>query len=346
MNPGISMTGHELYAKWENYRSSQKTRRPIGKSSLGQFEVVWGKWLAQCAGDGLRWDEATSEDVQKFLAAIAPRSKRGNPSTSTLTVNRYWRSLYELYNFAVISELVTSNPADLPKKPKAAEVLSLALTPQQWQALSDGLPGGFTPRERRTRLILLLTMRAALTVSELTELTVDNVKEVVDQASFAETAAESDAPLFQPESPHWKANEDHPTFSLTIESDKPERCRTLILDQRTSKAVADWLYCREHIGKDVVPPEGAKRYLIASGNGFQPMDTKAIYNICKSHFFKCLGKNTQIQHIGPNTLRNTCIKVWHSIGTPEATVMRRLGLKDPGALRRLKKHFEPSLSLQ
>lgn len=339
------MTGQDFYAQWESYRTQQKTRRRISKPSLKQFEVVWGKWLVQCDDDGLTWDQASPEDVQKFLAAIAPRSKRGIKTPSVLTVNRYWRALYDLYTFAVANELMASNPANLPEKPKTGEVLSLALTPQQWQNLSDGLPGGFTPRERRNRLILLLAMRAALTQGELTALTVDDIKEVVNPLTFAD-AADSETPLFQPESPHWQANEDHPTFSVTIVSHKPERCRTLVLDGRTSKAVADWLFCRNLMGKNVKAAEDAKRYLFAAGAGFKRMDAKAIYNICQAHFYICLGADTKIQHLGPNTLRNTCIKVWHSVGTPEAIVMRRLGLKDPGALRRMRKQFEPTLSLQ
>ena len=119
------------------------------------------------------------------------------------------------------------------------------LAPHHWQSLSDGLPSGFVPLDRRNRLILLLTMRAALTVKELTHLSLENI-EVVDlaRATFADAAAASELPLFQPESPHWQASEAHPTYSLTVDSERSVRCRTLILDARSSKAMFDWLECR------------------------------------------------------------------------------------------------------
>lgn len=71
------------------------------------------------------------------------------------------------------------------------------------------LPGAFTPLRRRNCLILLPTMRAVLTVQELTHI---NIKKIdLARAMFAATAARSDLPLFQPESPHWQATQARPT---------------------------------------------------------------------------------------------------------------------------------------
>jgi integrase/recombinase XerC len=340
------MTGQELYKLWEDYRVVEKARRPIGKSSLQQYEVVWGSWLLHCAGAGVGWNEAPQEEVQKFIGSITPRSRRGTPVTSALTIKRYWRTLYDLYAFAVLNNVAEENPADLPQKPVTAVVLSLALSPADWQALSDGLPGGFTPKDRRNRLVLLLIMRAALTVGELTNLAVDDIKEVqAGPKTFEEAAELSDTPLFQPESPFWLANEAHPTYSITVDSKVKARCRTLILDDRTSKAVYDWLEYRSLLDKNVTDVAGAKRFLFSKIDGHKPMADKSIYNICQAHFIKCLGTDNKIQHIGPNTLRNTCITVWHSLGTPETELMRRLGLKAAGSFRRLVKHFTPTLTL-
>lgn len=342
------MTGQEIYKLWEAFRVQSKTKKPISKVSLRQYEVAWDRWLHFCADPKVcvRWDSATSADVGRFIAAIPKRSKRTEVKTSEQTIKRYWRSLYDVYEFALVHGHVTANSADLPKRPVTVEVQSLSLAPHHWQSLSDGLPSGFTPLERRNRLMLLLTMRAALTVKELTHLSVDNIK-VVDlaRATFADAAAASELPLFQPESPHWQASDPHPTYSLSVDSDKSARCRTLILDSRTSKAVCDWLECRALIGKNVKFAEGDVRYLFSIGDGLKPMDPKGIYKICQLHFFKCLGEDNGIQHLGPNTLRNTCITIWHETGTPEAEIKRRLGLKADGAFRRLKDHFRPRIAL-
>lgn len=340
------MTGQQIYKLWEDYRVQSRLKKPISKFSLRQYEVAWGKWLSRCSENKLRWEEATQTEVKDFIDNIGARSKRTAVATSQQTIKRYWRTLYDVYEFALIQEHMQSNPANLEVRPPAVEVASLALAPHDWQKLSDGLPSGFTPLDRRNRLMLLLTMRAALTVKELTHLTLDNIKEVdAARSTFAETAAISDLPLFQPESPLWQASQQHPTYSVTVDSAKATRCRTLTLDARTSKAVFDWLECRALIGKDVPFSSGKPRYLFAIGDGLKPMDPKGIYRICQLHFFKCLGSDTKIQHLGPNTLRNTCITVWHETGAPEAEIKRRLGLKADGAFRRLKNHFRPNVSL-
>lgn len=340
------MTGKEIYKLWATFRVSSKTKKSISKVSLRQYEVAWDRWLYFCDEKSLDWDSATAIDVSGFIETIPKRSKRTAVTTSEQTIKRYWRTLYDIYEFALVNSHVTANAADLPKRPATVEVQSLALAPHHWQSLSDGLPSGFVPLDRRNRLILLLTMRAALTVKELTHLSLENI-EVVDlaRATFADAAAASELPLFQPESPHWQASEAHPTYSLTVDSERSVRCRTLILDARSSKAMFDWLECRAMIGKDIKIGKDDVRYLFSIGKGLKPMDPKGIYKICQQHFFKCLGQDNGIQHLGPNTLRNTCITIWHETGTPEAEIKRRLGLKADGAFRRLKDHFRTSISL-
>jgi hypothetical protein len=191
-------------------------------------------------------------------------------------------------------------------------------------------------------------MRAALTVGELTKLTVENFEQVDGVPATFESAAESALPLFQPESPHWQATEKHPIYSVTIDSHLAVRRRTLILDARTSKAVHDWLECRVYYDKSARASHDRTRALFVASDALKamrPMDSKAMYNICHDHFMTCLGPDNKIQHLGPNTLRNTCIKNWHSQGITESELKRRLGLKADGAFRRLKDQFKPSLTL-
>lgn len=337
-----NMHGEEIYQLWEDFRVQSKSKKPISKVSLKQYKVAWGKWLFHCAGRAFQWAEATPDEVQHFIDGIKPRSSRSTAdAASKQTQKRYWRTLYDIYEFAVIFEHTTRNPANLPRAPDTVEVKSLALPPDDWNKLSDCLPAGHSPRDCRNRITLLLAMRAALTVAELTRLTIDDLN-TVDRSTFTGGAAESDLPLFQPESPHWQANEPHPVYSITITSATPARRRTLVLDERTSKAMYDWLNVRHMIRKNPPASSTVGNHLLSTSDGLKPMDAKAIYNVCKAHFLAALGTDTSIQHLGPNTLRNTCIKIWHQRDVSDAEIKRRLGLKADGALRRLQNHFTQS----
>ena len=46
-----------------------------------------------------------------------------------------------------------------------------------------------------------------------------------------------------------------------------------------------------------------------------------------------------IQHMGPNTLRNTCIALWFNSGVPLAEIQRRCGFKDASVMSRLGAHL-------
>lgn len=234
-----------------------------------------------------------------------------------------------------------------------------------WQLLSDGLPGGFTAKERRNRLILLLAMRCALTVSEIVEAKLEDVTEAStspDHVSFND--ALTGLPLLQPESPFWQASQAHPIYRLVIRSTKfskvrPMRSaapgtgtvsaatgpkavlteRALVLDARTSKALFDWLEIRR------APLSDSDRLFPGTSDG-GGMITKAIYNICRAHILKCLGADAMtIEHLGPNTLRNTCISIWRNLGGSDAEVARRIGLRDTAALYRLNDHKLPEVRL-
>ena len=53
---------------------------------------------------------------------------------------------------------------------------SLALPPHLWALLQQGLPAGGAFKDRRKRLVLFLTMRCALTVSEIVNLTLGSIQ--------------------------------------------------------------------------------------------------------------------------------------------------------------------------
>ena len=46
-----------------------------------------------------------------------------------------------------------------------------------------------------------------------------------------------------------------------------------------------------------------------------------------------------INHMGANTLRNTCIAMWFNAGMPLAEIQRRCGFKDASVMSRLGAHL-------
>ncbi|UUZ66573.1 site-specific integrase (plasmid) [Polaromonas sp. P1-6] len=257
-----------------------------------------------------------------------------------MTVKRYWRILHDLYAHAVLCRLIKDNPAT-PAEPKNSErTPSLALTPNMWVQLQEGLPGGHDYQGRRNRLVLLLLMRCALTVSEVISLKTssvtphDGTPEEVSQRLALEGL-----PLLQPESPFWKALEPHPTYKLQIVGEQKEKNRQVILDPRTSKAVHDWLEIRK-----LESAQGDRKLVLGDSTG-RAITAKGLYNICHAHLQKCLAPANDILHLGPNTLRNTCISIWRNQGVTADEILRRCGLKDAGVLARLQNHINPTVYL-
>lgn len=333
------MTGEDFYQGWAQFRATDKSRKRIGAVGLTQAKVVWHKWLMHCANSEIHWDTATAVDVQAFVCAIKPRTTRGDGEPSPVTLRRYWRILFDLYAYARLKGFVATNPADFQDRPASEKTESLALESHHWKLLNDKLPGGFSPKERRDKLILLLFMSCALTVSELRGL---DVADVVETDVPWETVAADDTyrglALFQHESPHWQTREAHPRYAIEIDSDKPGRARSILLSKRTSKAMFDWLQCRSVMSKKC-------DCLFVGNGGITPITAKSVYNVCHGHIKETLkeefSEGTGIEHLGPNTLRNTCILAWHSSGVREDDIMRKLGLQAPGALRRMQKRFRP-----
>jgi hypothetical protein len=78
-----------------------------------------------------------------------------------------------------------------------------------------------------------------------------------------------------------------------------------------------------------------------------------LYNICQAHLMHCLrGKGLlaeqaphtvldpgALAHMGPNTLRNTCIAGWFNDGVPLAEIQRRCNFKDASVMSRLGAHL-------
>jgi integrase len=329
-----------VFAQWEAARKSDPSRpKAIGVQGLAQARLVWDKWSEFLALRGKSWSEAGPNDIAAFIEGIQPRARqtgRVNPPTSPVTKRRYWRIIRDIYAFAVLSTLLEENPAmaDNVKPRESERGESFVLPFHAWISLMDQIPGGFTFKDRRNRLALMLMMRCGLTAGEIVDLSVGDVAAV---PALEHQRATFGLPLLQPESPNWQATEAFPDYALQVSGRTKALSRTLFLDPRTSKALHDWMQVRV-IGKER-PPADHEKLLVGATEG-EKLTARLLYNISAALFASSEeGREIKIR-FGPNTLRNTCIVIWLNNGVTTTEVMRRCGAKDPGIVTRLLKQVK------
>ena len=320
-----------FFLSWQTARLKNKDLKPMGPAGLTQALLVWRQWLAFCAAHGAAWDTAQSDDIARFCQSIGPRSKL--KKTSPVTLRRYWRVLRDLYAHALEIGLVGLNPAEGAQPPATERVPSLALSRPMWLALHEGLydgfPGGDDFKARRNRLALLLMMRAALTVREIIGLTLD----CAQPCALAAGATTGPSPL----------------YLLQVRKAGGGHERTLQLDPETSRALHAWLEVRP-VGLPALHP--GSRLVVGDRIG-RAIAPNGLYNICQAHLARCLTEYGllavptphsaldlgTLAHMGPNTLRNTCIAGWFNAGVPLAEIQRRCGFKDASVMSRLGAHL-------
>ena len=329
-----AMDPEAFFASWQAARLVNPDLKPMGAAGLQQAALVWRHWLAFCTAHGVAWDAARSLDITRFCEAIGPRSSL--KKTSPVTQRRYWRVLRDLYAHALAGGLIEVNPAEGAQPPATERVPSLALSRPMWTALHEGLYAGFLGgddfKARRNRLALLLMMRAALTVRELVGLTLDCAQVC---ASSAEASAGLE-PLF-------------PGYTLRVRKPGGGHERELQLDAPTSRALHYWLEVRP-VGLPALHP--GSRLLVGDRIG-RSIAPNGLYNICQAHLARCLVEKGllampnpiatidpgALAHMGPNTLRNTCIAGWFNAGVPLQEIQRRCGFKDASVMSRLGAHL-------
>ena len=211
-----------FFAVWQTCRLADTHRKPMGASGLAQAEFVWRKWLDFCACRGIAWEAAGPLDVQAFAGAVSPRKLDSAAGVSPVTLKRYWRILNDVYAHAVLNRTLADNPCSDVRPAISEKTSSLALPPHLWALLQEGLPGGFQFKARRNRLVLLLMMRCALTVTEILDLTLG--------------CAQADAGT--------PGQVDGPTYTLQLSGSRPLQARCLVLDALTGAALHDWLELR------------------------------------------------------------------------------------------------------
>ena len=316
-----------FFASWRAARLARTDLKPMGAAGFQQAELVWRHWLAFCTVQGLAWDAAQSADIARFCQGIGPRSSV--KKTSPVTRRRYWRVLRDVYAHALARRLVAVNPAEGAQPPATERVPSLALSPPMWAALHEGLydnfPGVDDFKARRNRLVLLLMMRAALTVRELIGLTLDCARPCPDSIG---TAA---------------------LYTLRVRKAGGGHERALQLDLETSRALHAWLAVRP-VGLPALHP--GSRLIVGDRIG-RSIAPNGLYNICQAHLARCLVEKGflaapnpmatldpgSLNHMGPNTLRNTCIAGWFNAGVSLQEIQRRCGFKDASVMSRLGAHL-------
>ena len=316
-----------FFASWRDARLARTDLKPMGAAGLTQAALVWRHWLAFCTVHSLAWDAARSVDIARFCQSISPRSSL--KKTSPVTRRRYWRVLRDLYDHAMASRLVEANPAEGAQPPATERVPSLALSPPMWAALHEGLyenfPGGDDFKARRNRLALLLMMRAALTVREIIGLTLDCAQPCPELARSAVL------------------------YLLRVRKAGGGLERVLPLEPQTSQALHAWLEVRP-VGLSALHP--GSRLIVGDRIG-RSIAPNGLYNICQAHLARCLQEKGfldapnrmatldpgALAHMGPNTLRNTCIAGWFNAGVPLQEIQRRCGFKDASVMSRLGAHL-------
>jgi site-specific recombinase XerC len=201
-----------------------------------------------------------------------------------------------------------------------------------WTSLHEGLPGGDDFKTRRNRLVLLLMMRAALTVREIVVLTLDCAQPCADLPGAPASL-----------------------YLLRVRKEEGGHERTLQLDLETSQALHAWLEVRP-IGLPALHP--GSRLVVGDRIG-RAIAPNGLYNICQAHLARCLREKGllaeqaphtvldpgALAHMGPNTLRNTCIAEWFNAGVPLQEIQRRCGFKDASVMSRLGAHLVNPFSL-
>jgi len=335
-------SGLAFFAAWSVARLEDTHRKPMGASGLGQAEFIWRKWLGFCVLRGIAWDGAGPDDVQAFAGAVSPRKLTTSAAVSPVTLRRYWRILNDLYAYAVLSRTLADNPCVEVMPAISEKTASLALPPHLWALLQENLPGGHSFQARRNRLVLHLLMRSALTVTEILGLTLGCVQaHEGTPEQVARRLGLAGLCLFEPESSFLAPLAAHPaglTYTLELSGSRPVQTRQLVLDSRTSAALHGWLEVRT-IGK----AGAGDRLLIGAAQG-SALSAKGLYKICRAHMARSL-PGIEIDQMGPNTLRNTCIAMWLNAGVPLPEVQRRCGLKDASVMSRLGAHLHSAFPL-
>jgi integrase/recombinase XerC len=334
----VPSTADAVFKAWALERAAQR-KGGLAPRSLASYHSLWAGWTEYLLGHkALPWNEARSPDVRAYLEALNPRAQaRGLVHASTVTQRRYYRVLKKIYDFAVAREWVDGNPVDDSASVSATEQMdSLVFHAIDWDVLLQAVapPRDPPPPEQpwlevRDQAILRLMMQAALTVAELAGLDLGDVRH--PRLGAVHGIGEL-----------WPAQEmlaqtAEPAVMLDINGARPAQNRRVTLPEQASTALLAWLSVRATLPL----PQAADTPLFVSRKKAGRLTPRALFHLANRHVVATLGPrypNTVFAHVGPMTLRNSCIVRWLDAGLPEDEILARAGLRESQALLRLRKH--------
>jgi integrase/recombinase XerD len=153
--------------------------------------VEYGRYVAHFAARLARYGrtlaEATTADAHAFAYAPLPDIRRGGepgkpPGPSSVSVRL--AAIRSLYGFALRLGAVSTNPADLVRRPRLPEPTPKGLTPAQVRALLAAAPDNLTGT--RDRAMILTAVLTGLRRAELVALTKGAITFEADDAPMYE----------------------------------------------------------------------------------------------------------------------------------------------------------------
>lgn len=182
----VSTTSLESLAK--GYILNCKTEGKSTKTISG-YEMALRNFIWYCREQGFpEVQKLTAVHVRHFLWYLASEPHRWNSTSpaakrqaSSTTVNNYFRALRTFFNWLQNEELIIENPFKNLKAPKIDKKVIRALSPAEIDGLFK-VCSGKSMLDVRNRAILSIFLDTGLRISELTNLTIDDVN--IDDGSL------------------------------------------------------------------------------------------------------------------------------------------------------------------
>ncbi len=175
----ISATSLESLVK--GYLLNCKTEGKTAKT-ISVYEMMLRNFIWYCQQNNFpQVQKLTAIHVRHFLWYLGSETHRWNSTSpaakrtaSQTTVNGYFRALRTFFNWLESEELIIDNPFKNLKTPKPDDKLIQALSPTEIERLFK-MCSGKSALDIRNKAILCVFLDTGLRVSELTNLTIDDV---------------------------------------------------------------------------------------------------------------------------------------------------------------------------
>ena len=175
----VSTTSLESLAKGYilNCKTEGKSPKTISGYEMALRNLIW-----YCKEQGFpEVQKLTAVHIRHFLWYLASESHRWNSTSpaakrqaSSTTVNCYFRALRTFFNWLEREELIIENPFKNLKPPKIDKIMVQALSPAEIDRLFK-VCSSKSALDVRNTAILSIFLDTGLRVSELTNLTIDDV---------------------------------------------------------------------------------------------------------------------------------------------------------------------------